>query len=93
MTELDRDGNPQSKAEATRDRPRGQVSVARPYATPRSLVSIANRGAGFEALMAEQHANPRLTPSRSPSPARGSARLPAARYGGPRRTQRRMAHP
>ena len=93
MTELDCDGNPQSKAEATRDRPRGRVSVVRPYATPRSLVSIANRGAGFEALMAEQHANPRLTPSRSPSPARGSARLPAAHYGGPRRTQRRMAHP
>jgi len=93
MTELDCDGNPQSKAEATRDRPRGRVSVARPYATPRSLVSIANRGAGFEALMAEQHANPRLTPSRTPSPARGSACLPAARYGGPRRSQRRMAHP
>jgi len=93
MTELDRDGNPQSKAEATRDRPKGQLSVARPYATPRSIVSIANRGAGFEALMAEQHANPRLTPSRSPSPARGSARPPAARYGGPRHAQRRMAHP
>jgi len=43
--------------------------------------------------MAEQHANPRLTPSRTPSPARGSARPPAARYGGPRRSQRRMAHP
>ena len=42
MSELDRDGNPQSKAEATRDRPRGQLSVARPYATPRSLVSITN---------------------------------------------------
>jgi len=93
MTELDRDGNPQSKAEATRDRPKGRLSDTRPYATPRSVVSFANRGAGFEALMAEQHANPRLTPSRSPSPVRGSARLPAARYGGPRRAQRRMAHP
>ena len=92
MTELDRDGNPRPKAEATRDRPRARASVARPYATPRSLVSIANRGAGFEALMAEQHANPRLTPSRSPSP-RGSARPPAARYGGQRRVMRRMAHP
>jgi len=60
---------------------------------PCSLVSIANRGAGFEALMAEQHTNPHLTPSRSPPPARGSARPPAACYGGPRHTQRRMAHP
>ena len=42
MTELDRDGNPWPKAEATRDRPRGRSSVARPYAAPRSLVSIAN---------------------------------------------------
>ena len=63
MTELDRDGNPQPKAEATRDRSRGRASIARPYATPRSLVSIANWGVGFEALMAEQHANPHLTPS------------------------------
>ena len=93
MTELDHDGNPQSKAEATQDRPRGRLSVARPYAMPRSLVSFANWGAGFEALMAEQYANPRLTPSRTPSPARGSARLPAAHYGGPRRSQRCMAHP
>jgi len=93
MTELDCDGYPRPKTEATRDRPRGRKSVAQPYATPRSLVSITNRGAGFEALMAEQHANPRLTPSRSPSPARGSARLPAAHYGGHRRVQRRMAHP
>jgi len=69
MIELDHDGNPRPKAKATRDRPREQLSIARPYATLRSLVSIANRGAGFEALMAEQHANPRLTPSRSPSPA------------------------
>jgi len=43
--------------------------------------------------MAEQYANPRLTPSHSPSPARGSARPLAARYGGPRRAQHRMAHP
>jgi len=93
MTELDRDGNPQPKTEATRDRPRGRLSVAQPYATPRSIVSIANRGAGFEALMAEQHANPRLTPSRTPSPAQGSACLPAACYGGPQRSQHRMAHP
>jgi len=93
MTELDRDGNPQSKAEVTQDQPRGRLSVARPYATPRSIVSIANRGAGFEALMAEQHANPRITPSRSPPPARGSARLPAARYGGRRCTHQRVAHP
>jgi len=93
MIELDCDGNPWPKAEATQDRSRGRLSVMRPYATPCSLVSIANQGAGFEALMAEQHTNPRLTPSRSPSPARGSARLPAARYGGPRRSQRRMAHP
>jgi len=69
MTELDRDGNPQPKAEVTRDWPGGRLSVVQPYATPRSLVSIANRGAGFEALMAEQHANPCLTPSCSPSPA------------------------
>jgi len=67
MTELDRDGNPWPKAEATQDRPRGRASIMQPYATPRSLVSIANRGAGFEALMAEQHANPHLTPSRSPA--------------------------
>jgi len=78
MTELDCDGNPWPQVEATQDRPRGCTSVARPYATPRSHVSIANRSAGFEALMAEQHANPRLTPSQSP--ARGSARLPAARH-------------
>ena len=93
MTKLDRDGNPQSKAEVTQDQPKGRLSIARPYATPRSIVSIANRGAGFEALMAEQHANPHLTPFRSPSPTRGSARPPAARYGGPRRSQRCMAHP
>ena len=36
---------------------------------------------------------PRLTPSCTPSPVRGSARLPAARYGGQRRVQRCMAHP
>jgi len=93
MTELDRDGYPRLKAEVIRDRPRGRSSVARPYATPRSLVSIANRGEGFEALMAEQHANPRATPSCSPSPTRGSARLRAARYGGRRRVHRRAAHP
>jgi len=97
MTVLDRDGYPRPKVEATRDRPMGRSSVARPYATPRSLVSFANRGEGFKALMAEQHANPRLTPShspsRSPSPTRGSARLPAARYGGQRRVLQRMAHP
>ena len=93
MTELDRNGNPRPKAEATQDRSRGRLSVAWPYAMPRSLVSIANRGAGFEALMAEQHANPRLTPSRSPSPTQGSARPPAAHYGGPQHTLRRMAHP
>ena len=93
MTELDRDGNPRLQAGKTRDRPKGRSSVARPYAAPRSVVSIANRGEGFEALMAEQHANPRLTPSRSPSPNRGSARLPAARYGGQRRVRGRMAHP
>jgi len=92
-SELDRDGNPWPKAEVTRDRNKGRSSVARPYATPRSLVSIANRGEGFEALLAEQHAHPRATPSRSPSPARGSARLRAARYGGQRRVFRRMAHP
>jgi len=93
MTELDCDGNPWPKADATQDRSRGRMSIARPYATPRSLVSIANRGASFEALMAEQHANPCRTPSRSPPPAGGSARPLAARYGGPRCVQRRMAHP
>jgi len=93
MTELDHDGNPWPKAEATRDRSRGRTSVAQPYAMPRSPVSIANRGASFEALMAEQHANPHLTPSRSPSPVQGSARPPAAHYGGHRCIQRRMAHP
>ena len=93
MTELDCDGNPQPQAEATRDRLRGRLSIARPYATPCSLVSIANRGAGFEALMAEQHAYPCLTPSCSPSPVRGSARLWAARYGGRRCAHQRAAHP
>jgi len=93
MTELDRDGNLRLKAEVTQDRNKGRSSVARPYATPRSIVSIANRGEGFEALMAEQHAHPRTTPSRSPSPVRGSARLPAARYSGQCRIVQRMAHP
>ena len=93
MTELDRDGNPQPKAEVTRDRLRGRPSVARPYALPRSLVSIANWGAGFKALMAEQHANPCLTPSCSSSPARGSAHLRAARYGGCRHAHQCAAHP
>jgi len=93
MTELDRDGNPQSKAEVTRDRPRGRLSVAQPYAAPCSIVSIAKRGAGFEALMAEQHANPRNTPSVSPPPARGSTRLPAACYSGRRCAHQRAAHP
>jgi len=93
MTELDHDSNPWPKAKATRDRLRGRMSIAWPYATPCSLISIANWGAGFEALMAEQHANPHLTPSHSPSPARGSARLRAACYGGRRRAHQRTAHP
>jgi len=93
MTDLDRDGEPRPKAEGTRDRFKGRSSVARPYATPRPVASIASRGEGFEALMAEQHDNPRITPSRSPSPVRGSARLRAARYGGRRRVHRRAAHP
>ena len=67
MTELDHNGNPWPKAEATRDRFRGRSSIARPYATPCSVISITNRGEGFEALMAEQHANPHATPSHSPS--------------------------
>jgi len=93
MTELDHDGNPQPKAEVTQDWPRGRLSVAPPYATPRSLVSIANWGAGFEALMVEQHANPRLTPSRSPPPAQGSARLWAACYSSRRHAHQHVAHP
>jgi len=94
MTELDHDGDPWPQAEVTRDRPRGRSSVVRPYATLYSPISITHRGAGFEALMAEQHANPRSTPSRSPSPNQGSARLWAARYGGCRRAHRRhAAHP
>ena len=64
-----------------------------PYATPRSVISVANQGEGFEALMAEQHANPQLTPSHSPSPTQGSARLPAARYSGQHCIHRHMAHP
>jgi len=60
---------------------------------PHTLVSIANQGAGFKALMAEQHANPRLTPSCSPSPARGSAHLQAACYSGHRCAHQRVAHP
>jgi len=82
MTELDCDRNPQLKAEATQDQFRGRQSAVWPYAVPRSIVSIATRGEGFEALMAEQHANPHATPSRSPSPVRGSARPRAAHCGG-----------
>ena len=82
MSELDRDSNPGPKAWVPQDRFRGQPSAAQPYATPCSVVSIAPRGEGFKTLMAEQHANPRSTPSRSPSPARGSARPWAACYGG-----------
>jgi len=93
MTELDHDGNPGPKAWVSRDRLRGRSSAVQPYATPRSIISITPRGEGFEALMAEQHANPHSTPSHSPSPAQGSARLLAARYSGPRRVSRHAAHP
>jgi len=93
MTELDCDRNPWPKAGTTRDRPKGRLSITRPYATPHSIVSTANQGEGFEALMAEQHANPHLTPSRSPSPTQGSACPPAAHYSGQRHVHRHMAHP
>jgi len=93
MTELDHDGNPQPKAEVTQDWPRERLTVARAYTMPCSLVSIANRGAGFEALMAEQHANPCSTPSQSPSPVQGSACLQAACYSGHRHAHQRAAHP
>jgi len=53
MAELDRDSNPGPKTWVPRDQFRGRRSVARPYATPHSIVSIAPRGDGFEALMAE----------------------------------------
>ena len=81
MTKLDHNGNPRLKAEATQDQFGGRLSIMQPYATLCSLVSIANRGEGFEALMAKQHANPHTTPSQSPSPARGSTCLQAARHG------------
>jgi len=68
MVELDRNGNPRPKAWVPRDWFRGQGSVAWPYTTPCSIVSVAPCGKGFEALMAEQHANPCSTPSCSPSP-------------------------
>ena len=75
MTKLDRDGNPRPQTKATQDWLGGRLSIARPYAMPCSIVSIPNQGASFEALLAEQHANPHATPSHSPSPAQGSARL------------------
>jgi len=93
MSELDCDGNPGLKAWVPRDWPRGRGSIVRPYATPRSIVSIAPRSDSFEALMAEQHANPHSTPSHSPSPVQGSACPRAARYGGQRRVIRHAAHP
>ena len=68
MTELDRDGDPLPKAEGDRDRFRGRGDAARPYATPRPIVSAASRGAGFEFLMNEFRDNPRRTPSHSPPP-------------------------
>jgi len=43
--------------------------------------------------MAEQHANPRSTPSHSPSPVRGSAHPQAARHGGPHHATWHAAHP
>jgi len=58
MTKLDRDSEPWLKTKRTQDRFKGRSSNVRPYATPRPIVSIASHGAGFEALMAEQHANP-----------------------------------
>jgi len=93
MAELDRDGNPGPQAWVPRDRFRGRSSAARPYATPCSIVSIAPPGDGFEALMAEQHANPRATPSRTPSPDRSRACPRAAHCGSHRYTLPRLAHP
>jgi len=95
MSELDRDGDPQPKAVGTQDRTRGRLSVARPYAMPCPVVSIASCGEGFESLMAEMRENPRHTPSRSPPPRQhlGSAASQAARYGGRRRVRRRAAPP
>jgi len=93
MTKLDRNGNPWLKAKATRDQPRGQLSIAQPYAMLHSLVSFANQGAGFEALLAEQYANPCTTPSHLPSPVQGSACLWAAHYSSRRHAHQHVAHP
>ena len=93
MVELDCNGNPWLKAEATQDQFRGRTSDMWPYAPPHPVISVTSCGEGFEALMAEQHANPHLTPSCSPSPARGSARPQAARYSSCHHIMQHMAHP
>jgi len=93
MTELDHDSNPGPKAWVPQDWFRGRKSVTRPYTMPCSIVSIAPCGEGFEALMAEQYANPHSTPSHSPSPVWGSACPQAARYSGRCCVTRHAAHP
>jgi len=85
MTELDRDGDPLSKAGGDRDQSRGRSRVAQPYATPLQRVSAAPRGEGFEALLAEMHDNPRRTPSHSPPPLSPLQRLQRRRRRGLRR--------